>query len=111
MMPPNAPVEWNIEFFNMAICGELKQEISPESFLAQLKQIEKTVGRKPSERWAPREIDIDILAWNNLLLENDNLDIPHKALHKRDFAYKPFLELSPNWEHPKFKKKLSEIVR
>lgn len=110
MMPENAPKEWDIEFFNMAISGQLRDDISPLDFLEELKKIETEIGRKPTERWAPREIDIDILAWNNQLFESAELQIPHIGLHEREFAYKPFLELASDWVHPRFGKKLAELV-
>ena len=110
LMPEGAPQSWDINFLNMAMSGELKDEISPEHFLAELKEIEEMIGRKPAERWAPREIDIDILAWDDEIVDEDDLQIPHSALHKREFAYKPFLELAPNWVHPEFNQKLVDLV-
>lgn len=110
MMPDGAPREWDIEFFNMAISGELREETSPLEFLEELKKIEAKIGRKPTQRWAPREIDIDILAWHEEVFDTENLQIPHIGLHERDFAYKPFLELAPDWLHPRFGAKLGELI-
>ena len=101
MLPENAPEEWNRGFLNMAISGKLVKEVSPEEFLVKIKEIEKKLGRKESPRWAPREIDIDILAWDDLELITENLQIPHPGLTERAFAIIPFAELAPDWTHPR----------
>src|SRR3989338_3045208 len=67
MLPPGAPQEWDQEFFNIAISADINLEkFLPEKILEIVKNIEKKLGRKDRERWAPREIDIDILAIENL---------------------------------------------
>ena len=61
MLPPQAPIEWNKEFYNIAISADIDLKIfDPLKILGTIKKIEKELGRKDSERWAPREIDIDI---------------------------------------------------
>lgn len=101
LLPKNAPKSWNKEFSNMAVSGILKSQLVPEEILAVIKEIEVQIGREASEKWAPRKIDIDILAWGNLIYESEKLNIPHKELLNRDFALKPLLEIAPNWKHPK----------
>lgn len=100
MLPENAPEDWNINFLNIAISGELKRRETPQEALAILKIFETQIGRQPSERWAPREIDLDILAWDNEVVNEPNLQIPHYGLTEREFAIVPFAELAPNWVHP-----------
>lgn len=101
LVPKDAPESWNIDFLNMAISGELKTEITPHEFLQEVKKIEAEVGRKPTQRWAPREIDIDILAWHEQVFEDKTLQIPHSAMAERDFVMIPFAQVAPNWTHPK----------
>jgi 2-amino-4-hydroxy-6-hydroxymethyldihydropteridine diphosphokinase len=59
-----------------------------------VKDGEKKLGRKENVRWGPREIDIDILIYGDLIEENEILSIPHKGIKKRDFVMTPLLELN-----------------
>ena len=98
LLKPDAPEEWNINFLNLAIMGETN--FAPQELLEQIKIIEKKVGRQDRGIWAPREIDIDILAYDNLILYEDNLQIPHIHLCERAFALLPFADISPDWHYP-----------
>jgi len=100
LLPKNASADWNREFSNMVITGELKQDLTPVDFLSRIKEYEAHLGRKPSAHWAPREIDIDILAWGNEIIDLPALKIPHPEILKRDFVMKPLLEILPGWKHP-----------
>lgn len=90
MLLPNSPKEWNIEFYNIAVSAEIDLEkFSAEKILEIIKEIEKKIDRKEAQRWAPREIDIDILAIGDLEIKIDNLlEVPHLGLFKRDFFIK-----------------------
>lgn len=100
LLPENAPENWNKPFLNLAILCQT--QAAPEEILFQIKQIEQKMGRQvtANQRWAPRIIDIDILAWDNLILKQNNLEIPHPGLLARPFALLPLLDLLPNWRHP-----------
>lgn len=98
LLPAGAPASWDMPFLNMAIAGDTK--LSPHDVFALVKDIEKKMGRKPAEVWAPREIDIDILAMDDLVLEQPDLVVPHRALLERDFALLPLAELAPDWRYP-----------
>lgn len=101
LLPDKSPAEWNIHYLNMVITGDLKDSnISPAEFLRRIKQFEVELGRQPSERWAPRVIDIDILAWGNEIVDLPDLKIPHAEMLKRDFVMKPLKEILPNWSPP-----------
>lgn len=98
LLPENAPDDWNQPFINLAV--SLETALSPEELYVALKQIEKTIGRdaKPP-RWAPRVIDIDILAWGKRIIHTDTLTIPHKGLSERPFAFWPLADVAPFWLH------------
>ena len=98
MLPTQAPIEWNKEFYNIAISAEIDMKIfTPLKILEVIKKVEKEIGRKDSKRWAPREIDIDILLIDELFFEEKNLlKIPHEGLFNRDFFYKTVEEIEPN---------------
>ncbi len=87
MLLENSPKEWDREFFNIAISADIDiKKFPPQKILEIVKKIEKKLGRKDSEKWAPREIDIDILAIEGLRVEiTDELIIPHPGLLVRDF--------------------------
>lgn len=98
LLPPDAPKVWDAPFLNMAVIGETA--LDPRKLLASLKAIEAKLGRKPSGHWAPREIDIDILAMGDTVLDTPSLSIPHQELLNRDFALLPLAELAPDWRYP-----------
>ena len=95
MLLPNSPKEWDQEFFNIAFSAEIDLEkFSPEKILEAAKKIEKKLGREDRERWSPREIDIDILAIDELFLHIDHkLIIPHQGLFEREFFLKTAEEI------------------
>lgn len=75
-----------------------------------LKEIEKKLGRIKRENWGPREIDLDILFYNDLIISNEIITLPHKGIIYRDFVMIPLIEIEPEIVHPVFDKKLSEII-
>lgn len=94
----SSPEDWNKPYLNMAVCGET--HLSPQELLKTIKMIEKSLGRQDRGTWAPREIDIDILAYGTEFIDTAELTIPHKDLYKRPFALIPLVELAPNWQCP-----------
>ncbi|MEE9429417.1 MAG: 2-amino-4-hydroxy-6-hydroxymethyldihydropteridine diphosphokinase [Melioribacteraceae bacterium] len=74
------------------------------------KNLEKKIGRKKRQNWGPREIDIDILLFNDLVYKDSKLSIPHKDLLNRDFVLIPLLELDGNLIHPKEKKEIKQFL-
>jgi 2-amino-4-hydroxy-6-hydroxymethyldihydropteridine diphosphokinase len=98
LLPAEAPREWDIDFLNMAVCGET--ELLPRELLSAVKKIEKDLGRTATGHWGPREIDIDILAFGNVVIEEKELVIPHRYLLVRDFALVPLADIAPDWAYP-----------
>lgn len=96
-------------FLNMAV--EIKTSLSPQDLLVKLQNIERTLGRNREKeiRWGERPIDIDIIFYDNLVLESDVLTIPHKFMHKRAFVLVPLLELIPDFVHPVFNITISQL--
>ena len=74
-----------------------------------IKEIEKRLGRTESFRWGPREIDIDILFYDDLVHSDDVITIPHPGIPERDFVLIPLSEIEPELVHPVLKKKISDI--
>ena len=74
--------------------------IEPEGLLTTLKEIENLVGRTPTYKWGPREIDIDILLFGDVVLNSETLTIPHAGLPDRLFALQPLNEIASHVLHP-----------
>lgn len=98
LLPENAPDNWDTPFLNLAL--RCRTTLEPLELLHKIKLIERQVGRKPEKVWGPRIIDIDILAWDNLVQYDDVLHIPHENLHKRPFALWPLADVAPLWVYP-----------
>ena len=80
--------------------GELETALLPVDLLARLKAIEQDLGRKPGERWGPREIDLDILLYDGLVYDRDGITVPHPRLEERRFVLVPFRDIAPDVVHP-----------
>ncbi len=74
-----------------------------------LKRTECELGRQSEIRWGPREIDLDILFFNDLIYSNENITIPHVRITERDFVLIPLSEIEPELIHPVVDKKISDI--
>ncbi len=75
-------------------CALARTSLKPESLLARVKAIETAIGRTPSERWGPRVIDIDIIAYDDITLQTDRLTLPHPELFNRAFVLAPLAEIA-----------------
>ncbi len=85
-------------FINFAL--EIETKFSPFEFLKVCQNIELKLGRKREIKWGPRTIDIDILFWNDSIIDTEELKIPHYDLPNREFVLKPLLDLDPYFIHP-----------
>lgn len=85
-------------FLNQVI--EAETESTPAELLTELKDIERQLGRQPRFRNGPREIDIDILLYDDLVLNEGTLQIPHPRLHERAFMLAPLSDLAPGLKIP-----------
>lgn len=74
-----------------------------------LKELEKSLGRVQSERWGPREIDLDILMFDDLVFSDEIITVPHKGILERDFVFLPLMEIEPDIVHPKLEKKIRDL--
>ena len=95
--PPYGEVE-QPNFVNTVCSAETV--LSPQELLEELKEIEKKMGRVETVRWGPRVIDLDILLYDNLILQEENLNIPHADMLNRQFVLTPLIEIAPDLVHP-----------
>lgn len=85
---------------------------SAQKILSQILKLEKDLGRirTNSQNYESRKIDIDIISFNDEIIETENLNIPHIHLHNRKFVLFPLRDVSPKWNHPKWNKNISELI-
>lgn len=96
------------KFLNMVV--EAETELAPLDLLSKLKAIEKEVGRKPTFRNGPREIDIDILIYGDSPVAEDGLHIPHPSLAQRAFVLAPLADLAPDLRVAGLNQSVSELL-
>lgn len=96
-------------FLNVAVSA--KTGLEPQPLLKALQVIEQEVGRRPTYRWGPRIVDIDILLYGDLVLETPDLVIPHPRMHQRAFVLVPLAEIAPDLRHPVIGKSMSELAQ
>lgn len=95
-------------FFNAVI--KISTSLSPQELFNELKIIEQKLGRIFREKWGPREIDLDILLFNDLIFSDEIITLPHKGIINRDFVLVPLIEIEPDLIHPVYKKKMTDFV-
>lgn len=89
----------------------METDLSPLELLELIKDIERRMGRKPTFRWGPRNIDIDILIYDDISFSHPSLIIPHPHLKERLFALLPLQEIAPNILLPDGSSPFEEIER
>ena len=97
------------DFLNSAC--QVSTSLPPLGLLHFLKQIEQQIGRQSSFRNAPRPIDIDILLYGSLVLESDQLVIPHPRMSDRAFVLAPLAEIAPQLVHPVLHLTIAELLQ
>jgi len=96
------------DFLNAAVA--LETLLSPKELLGLLHDIERDAGRTREVHWGPRTLDMDILFYDKLVYEDEELILPHVDLQNREFVLKPMCELAPFLRHPILGKTMQELL-
>ncbi|MCI9018270.1 MAG: 2-amino-4-hydroxy-6-hydroxymethyldihydropteridine diphosphokinase [Lachnospiraceae bacterium] len=96
------------EFLNGAM--KIRTLLTPFELLKRLHEIEQEAGRERIIRWGPRTLDLDILLYDDLILDDEELHIPHIEMYKRDFVLKPLCQIAPYVRHPIYNRTVQELL-
>ena len=96
------------DFYNMAV--ELHTALAPADLLRHIQAIEQQLGRQRTVKWGQRTLDIDVLFYNDQVIDNDSLQVPHPFLPQRRFALAPLAQIVGNLQHPVLHKTVSELL-
>ncbi len=96
------------DFVNTALSG--RTSLSPEELLAFTQEVERQVGRQQRFRWGPREIDVDIIFYDDLVRSGGELVLPHPEFRERDFVLRPLCDLDPHLRDPGTGRTVSELL-
>ena len=103
------PVEFKDQDWFLNCVAEVETEKDPKKLLSSLQSIEKKMGKTKTKANGPRTIDIDILFYDDQVVNLKNLVIPHPRLHTRLFVLQPMIDLNPSFLHPVLKKTIQEL--
>ena len=95
------------QFLNAAV--QIQTMFDPYKLLSILQETESALGREREVDWGPRTIDLDILLYDDQIISDDKLQIPHPLLHERVFVLKPLSEIAPKVVHPVLEKTIGDI--
>ena len=91
-------------------CLKMETLLYPRELLEELHRIEQEAGRERIIHWGPRTLDLDIIFYDDLVCEEDDLCIPHVEMHKRKFVLEPLAEIAPYKRHPVYGKTVKEML-
>ncbi|MCC3411148.1 MAG: 2-amino-4-hydroxy-6-hydroxymethyldihydropteridine diphosphokinase [Microcoleus sp. PH2017_29_MFU_D_A] len=92
-------------------CAILEVTLQPQQLLATLLEVEIKFNRIRREKWGPRTLDLDLLLYDDLILETPTLTLPHPRMTQRAFVLVPLVEIAPDWAHPVTKSAIGQILK
>lgn len=95
------------DFLNSVL--ELQTRLDPQALLEKLHEIEALADRKRTVRWGPRTLDLDIIFYDDMVLNTETLTLPHPEMHKRGFVLEPMMQIAPWAYHPGLGKTVRDL--
>ncbi len=96
------------DFLNAVLC--VRTLLPPHELLGRLHQIEQDAGRERLVHWGPRTLDLDILFYDDAVIADDTLHVPHPEIPKRDFVLRPLAQIAPYLVHPLYRRTVTELL-
>ncbi len=95
-------------FLNVCLSGTT--DLQPEDLLKKIKSLEREIGRDETFKWGPRKIDIDLLFYEDQIIDLEELKVPHQEIEERAFVLIPFMDINPQFVHPILKRNIEELA-
>lgn len=97
-------------FYNQVV--QLQTEKTPQQLLMGIHKIEFDLGRvRGDTQYMSRTMDVDILFYDNQIIKQPNLQVPHQRMHLRKFVLVPMVDIAPDWQHPVFHKSMKTLLQ
>ncbi|MEQ6030116.1 2-amino-4-hydroxy-6-hydroxymethyldihydropteridine diphosphokinase [Staphylococcus saccharolyticus] len=104
------PVGYTEQPLFLNLCVEIETNLNPQDLLARCLDVEQQLHRVRVIRWGPRTLDIDILLYDDLIIEEENLSIPHPRMTERAFVLTPLNDIAPNRVEPRSHQTIQNLV-
>ena len=101
--PPGQP-----DYQNAAVT--IDTELEPLELLDRMQRIEQEHGRVRGEKWGPRTLDLDLIAYGDICMDTARLILPHPHMHERMFVLQPVTDLLPQWKHPRLQCSIAQLM-
>jgi 2-amino-4-hydroxy-6-hydroxymethyldihydropteridine diphosphokinase len=105
---PWGPVQDQPLFLN--VCLQATTDLTPQDLLPLIKRVEESLGRDTNEKWGPFNIDIDLLFYDDLIVEVGDRTIPHGRIQERPFVLLPLADIAPDYIHPILNQSISSLL-
>jgi len=105
------PVDYKNQDWFVNAAAKIETMLEPFQLLEELRAVEQEAGRVRTVKFGPRILDLDILLYDNMVMESPDLTIPHSRMHKRRFVLQPLCDIDPEMVHPVLRKNMKYLLK